>query len=181
MGKRSSGFIRRERDYYPTPIKAVEPLVRHIEHLSTYAEPMAGNGALVQALDQLTDLKCTWMSDIDPKSEDIYEADCFNLTLSDYGIGTDLIITNPMWDRRELHRTIEYLSAIRPTWLLFDADWIHTLQSRPYLKYLQKVQSVGRIKWIEDTTMTGKTDCCWYLFSRKDKPEYDRFKMYGRT
>jgi hypothetical protein len=40
-----------------------------------------------------------------------------------------MFITNPPWDRKVLHPLIEHLSSIAPTWLLFDADWMHTKQS----------------------------------------------------
>ena len=62
---------------------------------------------------------------------------------------------------------IEHFSNLIPTWLLFDADWMHTKQSRPYLQYLHKVVSVGRIKWFGNTT--GKDNCVWYLFDRTNK------------
>jgi hypothetical protein len=28
--------------------------------------------------------------------------------------------------------------------------------------------SVGRVKWIPDSKMTGKDNCCWYLFDQAD-------------
>ena len=56
----------------------------------------------------------------------------------------------------------------RPTWLLFDADWAHTKQARPYLKYCDKIVSVGRVKWIPDSKMTGKDNCAWYLFLKDE-------------
>ena len=59
---------------------------------------------------------------------------------------------------------IEHFADFKPTWLLFDADWIHTKQSIPYLTMLKKVVSIGRVKWIEGTKSVGKDNCCWYLF-----------------
>ena len=44
------------------------------------------------------------------------------------------------------------------------ADWLHTQQSRPFLPLLRKVVSVGRVKWIPDSKMTGKENCAWHLF-----------------
>ena len=70
---------------------------------------------------------------------------------------------------------IEHLSKQKPTWLLFDADWMHTKQSIPYLRYLHKLVSVGRIKWFGN--MTGKDNCAWYLFDR----EANNTIFYGRT
>lgn len=52
------------------------------------------------------------------------------------------------------------------TWLLFDADWVHTRQAIPYLPRLKKIVSVGRLIWIPGTKMTGKDNCAWHLFER---------------
>ena len=34
---------------------------------------------------------------------------------------------------------IEHFTSLRPTWLLFDADWMHTKQSQPFLPLLRKI------------------------------------------
>ena len=94
MGKRSE-FGRIDKDFYPTPAKALEPLLPHLEGYISYAEPMAGNGSLINAMDQFSDLKCKWRSDIHPQREDIKQANVFSLTLKEIGVDTDLIITNP--------------------------------------------------------------------------------------
>jgi hypothetical protein len=65
-----------------------------------------------------------------------------------------------------------------PTWLLFDADWMHTRQSAPFMPRLRKIVSVGRVKWIPDSKMTGKDNCAWYLF---DKPSDEPAVFFGRT
>ena len=60
---------------------------------------------------------------------------------------------------------IEHFKSLKPTWLLFDADWMHTRQSREYIKYCSMIVSVGRIKWFGN--MTGKDNCAWYLFDKE--------------
>jgi hypothetical protein len=72
---------------------------------------------------------------------------------------------------------IDRFASIRPTWLLFDADWMHTKQAIPYLQYCSKVVAIGRVKWIEDSKFTGKDNACWYLF---DKNEMSGTQFYGR-
>ena len=49
MGKRSD-FERKPRDFYPTPIEAVEPLVEHLPKTFDFAEPCAGNGVHGQVI-----------------------------------------------------------------------------------------------------------------------------------
>jgi hypothetical protein len=161
MGKRSN-FARVERDYYPTPIAAVIPLIPILGRVS-YVEPCAGNGALIDHLKAAGSV-CVDAFDIAPKRHDIRLKDSM---LADAALcNSDYIITNPPWDRKILHPMIEHFSALRPTWLLFDADWIHTKQSAPFVTYLRKIVSVGRVKWIPDSKMTGKDNCAWHLFDQ---------------
>lgn len=178
MGKRSD-FERIPRDFYPTPIEAVKPLIPHLPSRDFwYWEPCAGDGRLIDHLESLAPQGvCITATDIEPRREDINGFDA----LGDYKVAEgvlDLIITNPPWDRRVLHPMIEKLSSIAPTWLLFDADWMHTKQAAPYMRYLIAVVSVGRVKWIEGSKMTGKDNCCWYLFDKGAPIGETRF--YGR-
>ena len=50
MGKRSN-FERREADFYPTPRAAVLPLIPYLRGIRSFAEPCAGDGALVRHLE----------------------------------------------------------------------------------------------------------------------------------
>lgn len=166
MGKRSD-FERKPRDFYPTPPEAVAPLLPHLPGEFSFCEPCAGNGALTDAIRCRTNLmsSCAAEYDIAPEKGGIQKADALTITLDDLN-GADLIITNPPWDIKILHPMIEHFSAIRPTWLLFYADWMHTKQSAPYMPWLRKVVSVGRVKWIPDSKMTGKDNCAWHLFDQ---------------
>jgi len=166
MGKRSD-FQRKPRDYYPTPLAAVVPLIPHLPSSFTYAEPCAGDGRLIQHISKLLPgSECTFASDIELRDsdEDIEEIDAFDIT-DDHLHHSDLIITNPPWDRKLLHPMIEHFSNLRPTWLLFDADWVHTVQSSELVKTrLRKIVSIGRVKWIENSAGSGKDNAAWYLF-----------------
>lgn len=181
MGKRSD-FERKPRDYYPTPQAAVTPLVPHLPKSFVFAEPCAGDGRLIEHLEKLTDSACSWASDIEPQTVDIEELDALELA-EEHLVGTDLIITNPPWIRTPksgflLHRMITHFSDLRPTWLLFDADWPHTVQSAELVKTrLSKIVSIGRVKWIEDSDGTGKDNCAWYLF---EKTNGGRTEFVGR-
>jgi len=162
MGKRSN-FERIPRDFYPTPAAAVLPLLPHITPGTRYIEPCAGNLALVRHLKS-GGLSCVAAYDIDfgggfPGGTDARTAK-FPTEVA------DCFITNPPWSRDVLHPIIENLSRQLPTWLLFDADWMHTKQSAPFMPFLRKIVSVGRVKWIEDSPFTGKDNCCWYLFDQ---------------
>lgn len=160
MGKRST-FERIPRDFYPTPAEAVAPLLPHLAQGTVFVEPCAGDGALIRHLEA-EGLMCSYAFDIAPQECGIHVGDA-TIELS-AGYGADCFITNPPWARPILHAIIRNLSARKPTWLLFDADWMHTRQAAPFMPILRKVVSVGRVKWIADSPFTGKDNCCWYLF-----------------
>lgn len=169
MGKRSN-FERNPRDFYPTPYEAVGPLLPHIS--GQFCEPCAGDGALVSHLE-MHGLFCTVASDIEPRHYSVRKMDAM-----DIAVRHQQFITNPPWDRKILHPIIDHLSVIAPTWLLIDADWMHTKQAVPYLKRCRKIVSVGRVKWIPGTKTTGKENCCWYLF---DVCGGNDIRFYGRS
>ena len=174
MGKRSD-FERKPRDFYPTPIEAVYPLLDHLEEGFLFAEPCAGDGALIEHLE--TKGTCMWASDIEPQRKDIWVYDYKDIGYDELR-ESHYVITNPPWDRTILHPLLEHFALNIPTWLLFDADWMHTKQSIPYMDLCKKIISVGRIKWFGN--MTGKDNCAWYLFSRPDHPKTNT-EFFGRT
>lgn len=175
MAKRSTGtFKHRKNDFYPTPREAVVPLLPHLPNKFTFYEPCAGDGRLVLHLQDLSGGISTGHTDIDPVCSWVGQADAFSVQVP---TATDFVITNPPWTRSLLHPMIEHFAEQCPTWFLFDADWIHTKQSIPYLSMCEKIVSIGRVKWIEDSPHTGKDNSCWYLFDKKNR---GKTVFYGR-
>jgi len=156
MGKRSS-FERREADFYPTPAKAVLPLVPFLRGIRTFAEPCAGEGDLVRHLESFG-LRCVYAGDIS------IGQDAF--ALDSYG-ACDSIITNPPWSRDVLHGLITHFQNIAPTWLLLDSDWAQTKQAAPFLPSCSDIVAIGRVKWIEGSAHCGKDNACWYKFDSR--------------
>jgi len=176
MGKRSE-FERVERDYYRTfDPRAGEALRPHVNYGDMYIEPCAGDGSLVRNLDKIG-LSCALASDIEPQNSSVSEFDAMDENLDVHIASSEWIITNPPWDRKILHPMISHFQRISPTWLLFDAGWMFTGQAKPYLDSCKKIVTIGRLKWIEGTTMSGKDDCCWYLF---DKAHTSGPHFYGK-
>jgi len=171
MGKRSD-FARRPNDAYPTPREAVPFLIPHLEGIRTYAEPCAGEGALIGHLAEFG-LECVFRNDID--------AGVDALTLSGFG-EADAIVTNPPWTRAVLHPMIQHFAKFAPTWLLFDADWAFTKQAAPFLKDCSRIVSVGRLKWIPDSKYSGKDNCAWYQFEsgHQSGPQFIGFDAGAR-
>jgi hypothetical protein len=174
MGKRSD-FKRIPRDFYPTPMAAVVPLIPHLPDPLIYWEPCAGDATLVDHLANSGRMTNYMAHDIEPQGDGVIRGNSLTLDCPNF---VDLIITNPPWDRKILHPMIAHFSAMRPTWLLFDADWMHTKQSASFMPYLRKIVSVGRVKWIPDSKMTGKDNCAWYLFDQNGE---GATQFYGRT
>lgn len=172
MGKRSD-FERRERDFYPTPVEAVRPLLPFLSPGTRFVEPCAGDGALIDHLTAAGHV-CVAGYDIEPRRDGI---DCWD-ALKTKGLGGDVFITNPPWSRSILHPLIERLSGLGPAWLLFDADWVHTRQAVALLPRLRRIISVGRVKWIPDSKFTGKDNCAWHLF---DAPTAQPAVFFGRA
>ena len=162
MGKRSE-FVRTERDFYPTPLKAAQPLFPHLAPQTRFIEPCAGDGRLTRYLVAAEHV-CVYQCDLLPMRHDIDQADALAIEDTGQRARGIVFITNPPWLRSQLHPLIDHLSNIAPTWLLFDADWVHTKQSAPFMDRLVSIVSVGRVKWIEATKHTGKDNCAWHLF-----------------
>lgn len=157
MGKRSD-FKRRKNDSYDTPYKAVLPLIPFLDSSRTYVEPCAGKGDLINHLRPFK-IFCSYAFDINPRRDDIVELDTL---INEPWLG--FVITNPPWTRQILHPMIDSFRHGDGCWLLFDADWMHTKQAIPYLKYCEKIVAVGRVKWIPDSPHFGKDNACWYFF-----------------
>ena len=52
----------------------------------------------------------------------------------------------------------------------------HMIQAAPYLSFCRKIVSVGRVKWIENSSSTGRDNAAWYLFEN----EAGATTFYGR-
>jgi hypothetical protein len=176
VAKRSDGdFERVPNDLYRTwDTRALPPLLRQLPRGQKFVEPCAGHGDLI---DQLTNagMKCVAAFDIDPQRGDIERADALNLKWKTSG---GVWITNPPWTRDIMHAIIKNLCVQAPLWALFDADWVHTDQSPPYMIYLRKIVSVGRLKWIPGSPHDAKDNAAWHLFDGTKPP--GRIEFIGR-
>lgn len=178
MGKRSN-FKKNPRDLYKTiEEKSVYPLLPFLYQKDRFVEPCAGSGHLIQHLESIG-LECSAAYDIKPLKSKYVIKKC-NVLAEKFHIPrkTDYVITNPPWTRDILHSMIITFSDLLPTWLLFDSDWIHTSQSSPFQSRIRKIVSVGRLRWIPGTKMTGKDNCCWYYFGPPKR--HNQIKFYGR-
>lgn len=175
MAKRSD-FKRRKHDDYRTPIGPVHCLIPHLpEYAFTFIEPCAGDGRLIRHIEQLReDCACVGAWDIEPSDPRVKKGSALEIPQ----FHADLIITNPPWTREILHPMIERFSAERPTWLLFDSDWLFTKMASPFIPWLRKIIPTPRVKWIEGSKFAAKDNTSWHLF---DQNSTDSLQLIGRA
>jgi hypothetical protein len=160
MSKRSN-FERREADFYPTPWSAVVPLIPFLRGIRSFAEPCAGDRALVRHL-QSFGLRCVYSGDIST-GQDAFAVDSYG--------AADAIITNPPYTREVMHRLIEHFQRIQQTWLLLELDWASTRQAMPFMALCSDIVSIGRLKWIEGSRHTGKDNYGWFRFDARHRSD----------
>ena len=163
MTKRADGkFEKIPNDLYRTwDERAARRLFPHLAPRTQFIEPCAGAGDLIDLL-RVGGHRCVGAYDLAPLRADIKPGDATRMRWKTPG--RTIFITNPPWTRPALHAIITHLCRQAPVWMLFDADWLFTDQSAPFLRYLRKVVAVGRLRWIPGTTMDGFDNCAWYLF-----------------
>lgn len=172
MSKRGADFPRRKNDLYPTPYHGIVPLLPYLEPHTHFLEPCAGDGRLIGYLQEHGHI-CEGAWDITPQDPCIRELDA-NYLVTGLPRDSVMFITNPPWTRQLLHPLIVHLTGQHNTWLLFDADWPHTIQAKPYLPYCSLIVSAGRIRWMEgdpaDKGHSPLDNCAWYLFTATRGP-----------
>jgi hypothetical protein len=161
VGRRSD-FPRMLRDAYPTPPRAMLPLLPNLTPATRFVEPCAGDGAMVRQLQSHGHI-CVAAFDIAPKHPSIVQRDALTLTANDVA-GADCLITNLPWSRPLLPALIDHLRSLAPVWTIIDANWAHTRQAAEHMRYCSRIVSIGRVRWIEGTRCDGKDDSCWYRF-----------------
>lgn len=166
MSKRSGQFDRNPRDFYPTPIEAVLPLLKYLPEKQRFIEPCAGDGRLVRHLEKYGH-ECVYACDVFPNGEGIEQRDV--LFFDNEYPACDMFITNPPWRRDLLHPMIDIFRNICTTWLLFDSDWKETIQANGYIDYCSDVVPVGRVSWM-DNGVSGMDNACWYKFGKDACP-----------
>ena len=179
MTKRTAGqYARAARDFYATPEAAILKLLPHIGEIETFAEPMCGDGAIPRTLEPLG-WRCTAAWDIEPQGEMVGRAgvyDVLMLQAKDFK-GCDAIISNPPWpwpsnmrggqpEGTPTIQIIQHLMAIRPTWLILSADFMHNRYFESFAPHCPKIVSAGRVKWMAGTKNTGFDNAAWYLFDQ---------------
>lgn len=178
MGKYTD-MERVSRDYYPTPIKAVIPLAPFMRNKS-YIEPCAGDGRLAEHIFKLQPTSTLVEAyDIEPQEPfevlgmPIIQRDIIRQPIKEIYEDVDCFVTNPPWLNNkdsgyQLNAIISLLSSLLPTWLLLNGNYVFNKKSADCMRHCTDVVPVGRVKWIEGSKHSGKEDCAWFRFDKRD-------------
>lgn len=159
MSKRAPGFEKMPRDHYATPREGALPLLPYLPPRSTFIEPCAAAGKLIDHLEAAQH-RCIFACDIHPLRDDVHAMSAFSIRY----ILADFFITNPPWTWGVLEPMAFHLSQAKPTWLLLPADLMHNVRSARLMDRCALVVPVGRLKWIEGSEHAGMDNVCWYRF-----------------
>ena len=176
MSKRDKGkFEPRPRDFFPTPLKAVLPLIPYLrnEGIKNFAEPCCGEGDLIRHLESFG-LVCATFGDISTGQD--------ALAIDNYG--KRAVVTNPPYTphhRKLMHALIRhFLRSGITVWLLIDTDWAFTQQAAPFLPACTDVVTIGRVIWIDGTDNGGYDNFAWYRFDA-DHTDGPRLHWQGKA
>jgi hypothetical protein len=153
MSKRfRNRFERSPRDFYPTPLVSVKPLIPHLKAAGVrdFAEPCVGQGDLVRHLESFG-LRCVYRGDIET-GQDALDIPRFAAP----------VITNTPFDRPVLLPLLEHFIRTAPSvWLILPADFAHVAYARPWLEHCSAIVAAGRAAWFGGG---GTENVCWYRF-----------------
>lgn len=163
MGKRSDNdsAATNPSDFWPTPAAGVLPLVPHLVPGSTFIEPCAGDGALIDELER-HGFKCSMAFDVAPRREGIARRDASRI------VGFNMvspIITNPPWRRKLLEPILDNLVGQATLWLLLPLDYTTNLWTNRFMRHVNKIVPIGRVSWLGNGK-GGMENSAWYRFER---------------
>ena len=165
MGKRTSlpqTEAQSSRDFWPTPAPPMAQLLPHLARGSTFCEPCAGAGAMVDYFESAGH-PCIFACDVEPQRADITRLAATELRY----IQADQFITNPPWKWEWLQPIVINLSNQLPTWLLLSADFMHNQRTQDVMARCSIVVPVGRVQWVPGSKHKGGYEnAAWYRFDR---------------
>ena len=150
---------KQPRDFYPTPLASVLPLVPHLKaaRVREFCEPCCGEGDLIRHLEA-HGLRCVYAGDI-ATGQDALGVEQFAAP----------VITNTPFSRGStplLLALIRHFTDRAPcAWLLLPVDQINTDYMKPFLPLCSHIVVAGRDQWLQNGG-TGSTDLGWYRFDR---------------
>lgn len=172
MGKLNPKFELKPSDFYRTPASALPPLLPFLQPKTSYCEPAAGDGALIDLLAGHS-FRCAAAFDVEPKRADIVCRDA--LTLVDCDLGdAETFIANLPWSFPIFPRLVRHLITLRPLWTIAPARWAHAERAAELVARCSHIVCMPRPKWFANTPHTYKQDVVWLHFDARhsDGPRF---------
>lgn len=169
MTKWTPGLPQRPRGFWPTPFEAVKPLIPFLPAQAVYAEPCAGDGALIRHLSNLwLGGSCGHACDLVPNGVGVVVGDAREVTYR-----PEFFITNPPWPvvggRGEPALSIlQHLCGIARTWALLPWDFAANDYFSRISAACVQIVPIGRVSWLNNGK-GGKDNAAWYLFDRQNR------------
>lgn len=155
----SRAYAKRDRDFYPTPLQTVKPLIPWLRkyRVTTFSEPCSGEGDLVRHLESFG-LRCQYAGDINTGRD--------ALRIPEFEAP---VITNPPFSRGStkllLDLTAHFTAAAPSTWLLLPLAKMKAAHMQLALRHCSDIVDAGRDCWL-DNGETGTTDLAWFRFDQ---------------
>ena len=179
MGKHETGYVRVERDFYPTPAWVTATLLDLIDIRSKHIwEPACGDGRMAEPLK--TAGARVFSTDIEDRGYAAFDGVFDFLSKQDPGLSFDGLITNPPFGHRGrlakafieigLHRMRDgFLALLLPA--DFDSAKTRTRLFGSSPQFVGKIVLTRRVKWFENPTkpkMEPKENSAWFLWGNID-------------
>lgn len=161
MSKRTAteSAKKNPKDFWPTPYRAVVPLVPHLTPLDVFVEPCAADGQLVRHLLRHLQV-CLSAFDIIPRGGGVQWGDA---ATAEYDRNVQ-VITNPPFRRSLLEPLLDRWIGFVPCWLLLPSDYAINIWTNPYMRYVDKIVPIGRVSWMNNG-VGGMENYAWFHFS----------------
>lgn len=181
LGKHESGYVRVEKDFYPTPPFVVEALTEHmpVTGLNVW-EPACGDGRMSEAL-YTAGAREVWSTDIVDRGYERFNGS-FDFTASNptpSNISVDVIVTNPPFGPRGLlaeqfiERGLNRIGVGGTLALLLPVDFDSAKGRARFFgwcpEFAGKIVLLKRIKWFDHPgkeKVSPKENHAWFLWRR---------------
>jgi hypothetical protein len=165
MGKRTK-HERRALDLYPTPERAVPPLIPWLrrDHIRTFAEPCCGPEQKLIGHLEKHGFRCVYRGDIQTGQN------ALELTREDCN-GADGVICNIPYEdpngppgNTDLAQDLmwRFIGLGLPVWLICPHDWAANDWFAPFQPHTSDIVPVGRVPWMGKGS--GYENSMWYRF-----------------
>jgi len=157
MSKRTAGTVA--RSWWPTPEKAVAPLLRCLAPRTIFVEPCAGDGALVRILEAAGHV-CSYACDTDPRDDSVEWNDALYVTTEPH----EMVITNPPFEQPLLVPLLSHWSKSKSAaWLLLPSDLLMNVWFGPFAAAVCTIAPIGRVSWLGNG-QSGFENSAWVRF-----------------